>query len=97
MGARAKQAQGRRGQKGDKTQGQNTHVSCPSVTSQAKGHRTTCVCFCHKRDTEEACLIPSRDRPGQERGLHREAPRPGEPLHPRGASPPLSGQDGKET
>ena len=97
MGGEGKQAQGRRGQTGDKTQGQDTHVSRPSVTSQAKGHRTTCVCSCHKRDTEEARLIPSCYRPGQEQGLHREAPRPGDPLHPRGASPPLSGQDGKET
>lgn len=43
MGTRAKQAQGRRGQKGDTTQGQGTHVPCPSVTSQAKGHWTTCL------------------------------------------------------
>lgn len=43
MGGEGKQAQGRRGQTGDKTQGQDTHVSRPSVTSQAKGHRTTCL------------------------------------------------------
>lgn len=86
---------GKAGTERGQAQGQGTHIPCLPVTSQAKGHWTTRVCFCHKRDRGSLSRpLTLQARPGA--GTPGERQAWGTSPHPWGASPPLSGQHGRD-
>lgn len=86
MGTRAKQAQEGK-DKGDKTQGQGTLSPVLLMTSQAKAHWTTRVCFClGNRGSLSRPSLQARPRSWDSRGKSAwETSPPWEPA-------PLSGQ-----